>query len=399
MADEDLHPAALLAAHVLRATSTTRHLTAGHAGGFLPGAAATHRILRLAYDASLLEEEGRFPSVRIVCHHAEPTVRFTDEVPLSHADALRRIAPTARRRGSALALRADDPADIRCRGVYEFADVIDPVSLRGRAGSWETTAEILSGTLFSARIEGPGRIRAGFLPADAFLLRGGEVRRRRYWTDVGPVEAVIATAAENLLGSLPDDVEVLQKWVVSTPGQTLTLLGRMLGHLLSSTAEAGRGGTFVVLLGDQGADVRSGYPSVVDMRKVYRDAIIGALNDSNHEDLGSFARAWAMWRTTLFKVVEQVAGLSSVDGCVVFDRNFSLSRFGAKLYFEGKRELPDELKGTGTRHSSTYHFCCENPALAFVISQDGHLTAICSTQPGAAEVHRDLDPGLTWIQQ
>jgi hypothetical protein len=114
---------------------------------------AVHRLIRLAYDASLMEEEGRYPTVRMVCSASPPTVLFGNKPPwdspaIHDADALRKIAPTATRPGSALAMAVAPSgfADIRCAGLYEFADVIDPYLRNATSGAWEM-GEVLSGAL------------------------------------------------------------------------------------------------------------------------------------------------------------------------------------------------------------------------------------------------------------
>jgi hypothetical protein len=63
------------------------------------------------------------------------------------------------------------------------------------------------------------------------------------------------------------------------------------------------------------------------------------------------------------------------------------------------RVVPDEIRGTATRHSSAWRFCAEHKAIAFVGSQDGELTVLAPGSKELPDVCRDIDPGVTWPQR
>ena len=92
-----------------------------------------------------------------------------------------------------------------------------------------------------------------------------------------------------------------------------------------------------------------------------------------------------------------LAGLSSIDGCVVLDRNLQVLGFGGEIRIDKeqvqnasrtltnlKTSQPaseDELEQLGTRHRSPYRLAKVHAgAIVFVISQDGELRIFCSDE-------------------
>ena len=92
---------------------------------------------------------------------------------------------------------------------------------------------------------------------------------------------------------------------------------------------------------------------------------------------------------------EILAGLASVDGCVVLDRKLNLLGFGGEIRVDptevekaprtlrnlktGDAMPESEVEQLGTRHRSAYRLTKVHPGvIAFVISQDGDLRVFCS---------------------
>jgi hypothetical protein len=107
--------------------------------------------------------------------------------------------------------------------------------------------------------------------------------------------------------------------------------------------ERRHGGTFVVLPG-------SGRPEDFDIRCTYAPSI--ALGEDIHDfwdtciehslAKDSEAReeadhAWNWRRSAVFAKADIVSGLSSVDGCVVLDRNLRVSGFGGEILVDPAR--------------------------------------------------------------
>jgi hypothetical protein len=403
--EHDAHPASVLATRVISARDRHFFFTAMKSGRFLLTNEAVHRLIRLAYDASLLEDEGRSPTARLVCSRAPLTVRFGDNPPwdspaLREADDLRRIAPTAKRPGSALAIAGVGPTDLRCTGLYEFAEIIDQFSRTAVSTAWEM-GETLSGPLLTVRIEGPGRIRAGFLPAQTFLLRGGQVGPHCSWAAIPAVSSLFEDGGKALHARLAQIEHPLAAQVLELPWQCEYLLAQVWGHLLGVTAAARHGGAFVVTFEDAGTlekagAISDGHPAGLDLGSTLTAAIHESLRDAG-DNFQAFRQAWQGRRLMLFHAAEQIAGLSAVDGCVLLDRNLNPIRFGAKLHSKESHDDP-ELQGKGTRHGSAYQLCAEHRAVAFVVSQDGGLTVIASVPGGRPEVVGDVEPGVQWSQ-
>lgn len=170
------------------------------------------------------------------------------------------------------------------------------------------------------------------------------------------------------------------------------------GHLLGITLAARHGGAIMICLADVGDGIRDGYAASLNLGTILATAIGESLRDAG-SSFQAFRRAWEGRRSMLFYVAEQLAGLSAVDGCVQLDAEMNLKSFGAKLHSKEAHDLPDELGGTGMRHRSAYEFCAEHKAIAFVVSQDGHLTVIASNPSQCPSVYKDVDPGVQWSQQ
>jgi DNA integrity scanning protein DisA with diadenylate cyclase activity len=93
-------------------------------------------------------------------------------------------------------------------------------------------------------------------------------------------------------------------------------------------------------------------------------------------------------RQRLLAMVDTIANLSAVDGCVVFDRKLKLSQFGAMIELSSKHDdvlclmggssepvSPEVIRRSfGARRKSALDLCRACPgAMAFVVSQDGDL--------------------------
>jgi DNA integrity scanning protein DisA with diadenylate cyclase activity len=109
----------------------------------------------------------------------------------------------------------------------------------------------------------------------------------------------------------------------------------------------------------------------------------------------------------LGKVVDEVAGLTAVDGATVITDHYALLAFGVKIGRPDNRSrvervvLTEPIEGAvavelapaqlgGTRHSSAAQFAQDQPdAVVLVASQDGHFTAFAwSPREGMVHAHR-----------
>jgi hypothetical protein len=88
----------------------------------------------------------------------------------------------------------------------------------------------------------------------------------------------------------------------------------------------------------------------------------------------------------IYEMAHLIVGLGSVDGALLMTQRFELLGFGGEisgrladvtevgmaLDLEGENVLKEPVEDVGTRHRSAYRFCARLPeSLAFIISQDG----------------------------
>ena len=76
------------------------------------------RLINLAFHASMVSEEGRFPSFRIVSHGKDNIRTIAEcDVVLDTVDKLRRLAPAVSGDHSVALLVSDDTGPLRCVGL------------------------------------------------------------------------------------------------------------------------------------------------------------------------------------------------------------------------------------------------------------------------------------------
>ncbi|WP_234461969.1 putative sensor domain DACNV-containing protein [Pedobacter segetis] len=148
----------------------------------------------------------------------------------------------------------------------------------------------------------------------------------------------------------------------------------------------------------------------------WRKSIVHPLTYPVYPSFGSLAKlmedykeetAQIEWRIKLYNEVENIAGLTAVDGAMVISRDFNVYTFGAKisrkdasavletiLYIEpvDGGEAKERFAGEvgGTRHLSAAQFIYDQrDALAMVASQDGHFTVFSwSEVANKVQAHR-----------
>lgn len=400
VSDDDIHPAYRLASHVIEARNGHRWFQVVRDQGLLVSDNAIRRVVRLAYDASLMSEEGRFPRFRIAWIQMPPLICFGDSgslrsISINNADVLRRLAPIVTRPNSAIAIQFTAMDEINCVGVCEFSDAIDQYRRTDTSNAWEI-GETLSQSVLAVYIEGPGCIRAGFLPAQSFVLRGSEIRRISSWIHTAAI-APFENLSHLIVKQVRQISHPLGKEVLFTSGQSENFVVELWSHILRLVSAGRHGGAFIICVEEAAHGVVSGYTADLDLCTELLKCIEESLTSAAGNTIEAFRHAWHIRRPMLFNAAEQIAGLAAVDGCVVMDPQLKLKSFGTKLRSKEIHELPPALKGVGMRHSSAYNFCAENKAVAFVVSQDGQLTVIASPK-GNVEVHCDVHPGVQWSQ-
>jgi hypothetical protein len=133
----------------------------------------------------------------------------------------------------------------------------------------------------------------------------------------------------------------------------------------------------------------------------WRKSIVHPLNYPVFPSFGSLAHLMlepnrenniTQWRNNLKQEVDNIGGLTAVDGATVISRDFNVFTFGAKITRKGNNdaisniqyvepiiggEAKEKFAGEigGTRHLSAAQFIYDQrDALAMVASQDGYFT-------------------------
>ena len=173
-------------------------------------------IVQLVYHASLLPDEGRHPKFRIVFTHSS----FGDGIRLSDSwlghridspDSLRRLAPAAAGRGTALLVgpsvaRPSVDRGLAAWGIIDFEQFCagPPVDSNRLADD-----PILPNGVLFLRVDGPGDLRAMLHPSPVFHLRGGTIRTLdSYYAAVEPFKALVLTLCTELHNSVKADKRI-----------------------------------------------------------------------------------------------------------------------------------------------------------------------------------------------
>jgi hypothetical protein len=142
------------------------------------------------------------------------------------------------------------------------------------------------------------------------------------------------------------------------------------------------------------------YPARMPFGDIIREFWLSCVSHArvpmdDHRERDRLAHVWNWRRAAVFAKARVLAGLSSVDGCVVLDRCLKVLGFGAEIRIDddklgtapralrnkktGEPTPESEVEQMGTRHRSAYRLAKVHPGImVFVISQDGDLRIFCS---------------------
>lgn len=360
-----LYPAARSFAHRLQ-EHFARH---GAGGGPLPDARAIEALIDAGFWASLQREEGYLPEISLAFVPPEQTVRpllFASPLPLG-ARALAQLGPAVERPGIHLGVwREKDGYAVwgTTRGIPSFCFVLEV-----RAPGLLVVKHRLQGD--SAKFR-----NVAVFEGERVKMLSREVAE--YPDHPAAIGALIAPEA--LSGEAHDDV-------------LLRLAVSMRAHR--------RGGTLLVVPSDSQAWRESivrpiAYavaPPFTELADLLREAAAG-------ENASSAQSALA-------RVVDEIAGLTAVDGATVISDRYDLLAFGVKIGRPDGRSrvervvLTEPIEGAqpmelapvqlgGTRHSSAAQFTHDqHDCVALVASQDGRFTAFAwSLRQRVVHAHR-----------
>ncbi len=351
-----------------------RQMAKAHAGGIhdlaiVPAVTDLEAVIDSAFWASLRHEEGYSPRISLAL--ASPSIcenplLFERALELSPA-ALAHLAPAVERPGIHL-------------GVWPA---------NGRLHMWGTTRVIPS---FCAVVE--------------VTAPGVLVFKHRHIDDT--VKYVNMAVLDG------DEVKVVDE-SVAAPGNCPQLVSFLLGYQ-SRTSQKNSGNVLVQLAVSMRTHRRGGILLIVpdgsDWASSLSQPLLYGLQPS-YKVLAQILRKTAaertarMWDETVRLAVEQVGGLTAVDGATVVNSSYEVLAFGAKIVRHEYSEqltrvlMTEPIEGRsprmlnasqvgGTRHLSAAQFVHDQrEAVALVASQDGRFTVFeWSTELDVVHGHR-----------
>jgi hypothetical protein len=386
----------------------------------LPAASVLEALLSTCYQASLLREEERSVTFRLI--FADPhlfpeqegpperlhRLEFTESRPFDERE-LRRLSPAADFERSLIGASSDGSGGIRIWGILHSG----PRWLRSVQGGREPSAPLPPVPV--VEVEGPGRLQVGKGSVSVAELEGG--RLSDSYTDVfasrwlpelfAPVRAELVELHEE---ARREAAAAGEPWAPLDPDLARKVAQQMVKRLVSTVRGARHGGTIVVVPPFRAEEILAGRHVALkhafadsEPRRRYRTLLVRIMNrlaqahgkgeEASYpravgweEYVASDDRELAELDDAIFEFAYLVAGLTAVDGAVVMTQRFELLGFGGEisgelpavtsvhkaLDLEGKRTADEGTRGVGTRHRSAYRLAGALPdALVVVISQDG----------------------------
>jgi len=331
-----------------------------------PSAETVEAIIDATFWASLRPEEGRFPRISLALLPPEQAVQplmLAQALPLTPIN-LTKLAPSVERPGIHL-------------GVWGEADQLN---------IWGSTRVIPSFCFVLEDIE-PGLLVVKHRRIDGFgkyanvaVLKGGHVK-----------------IIDERGTSLPDCPDLLKSLLAFTASETRTDSVTVLVQIAASMRSHGHGGTLLV---------------VPTSPQDWRQSIVQPLIYSIAPPFSALADLFHVeqkereenWEDAVRKAVDQIAGLTAVDGATIISEQYEVLGFGAKIarasgnapvekmvvtepILGDEARIVHPVQHGGTRHMSAAQFVQDQKeSIALVASQDGHFT-IFAWSPCEQMVH------------
>jgi hypothetical protein len=381
----------------------------------LPRGARLDELLSCAYQATLLRDEERHVTFRLVLAPAETfppgagpprgmlRLLFDPSRPFD-AGELRRLSPAAKYARSLIGVaetdrdRADEA--FRIWGIVHSG----PRWLERTQGGRALAPEIAGAPLI-VRASGPGLLSVARGDNTIAELRGGVITRhgvdvfasRWFPARFAPIRAELDALHRQARANAQEP------WGELDPDLGRVLSVHMVKRLIA-TMRAGRHGGAIILLSPECTaqrylHLKYGFLEE-EPRRRHRTLVLAAMRAlaraSAAEPLGRPA-GWRDYAThtrdpfpaldeAIFEVSHLIAALADVDGAVVLNTRWEVLGFSAEIVgdlpdvprvavardLEGTNRAFESTDGVGTRHRSAYRLCAAvHDAMALVVSQDG----------------------------
>ena len=376
-----------------------------------PLPAALETLLSQVYQASLLRDEERPISLRIVVAPAEAfppgagppggVMRLVFDRPRAfEASELARLSPAAKYARSLIAVSEEGEA-LSIWGVVHSG----PRWLELRQGGRSVPPD-LPGDPLVVRAFGPGLIGVARGDRSIAELRAGVIARPGA-ADVFSSKWLPArfTVSRDELYALHQHARMSapEAWAELDPDLVRVLSYHMVKRVIATMRATHHGGAIVVIPPDADASriLRLKYAfREEEPRRRHRTLVLAAMRAlaraSAVEPLGRPA-GWKDYARevrdpfpaideAILEVSHMLAAFADVDGAVVVNKRWEILGFGAEIVgdlpevprvavahdLEGAERTYESTDAVGTRHRSAYRLCAAmHDALALVVSQDG----------------------------
>jgi DisA bacterial checkpoint controller nucleotide-binding len=387
--------------------------------GPLPDQEALETLISACYQASLLQEEERAVTFRVILcdpdvlppREGPPGGTHRLEFPRSRqfdTQEIRRLSPAADYYRSLIAVRFDEEQGLGIWGLVHSG----PRWLRGGQGGRDIPPPFPQALIL--RVHGPGRIAVDVGSEAICKLEEGrlsdasmDVFDSRWLPDTfAPVRGELAEIHAGLRDQARKKGEVWAR----LDNDLIRVIGQhTIKRIISAVRDSHHGGTVVIVPPYLADDILEGrYVSLkykfidAEPRRRFRTLIVDVMNALARSHAGTPARDPVGWDDyeassdreltgldeAIFEVAHLIAGLTAVDGAVVLTQRFELLGFGGEISgklpavktvarafdVEADTAFDESAEGVGTRHRSAYRLCKALPdVIAVVISQDGNV--------------------------
>jgi len=355
--------------HFLRHVVEAQHR--GQTGlATMPDAATIEALIDVAFWASLRREESFIPKISLAFLSPEEApypLRFERALPLEPG-RLAKVAPAVERAGIHLGVCRDGDA----LSVWGTVRTIPPLCV---------VVEVAAPGLLVIKHH-----------------RGGETGK---FVNVAVLEGDQVKVIDERASSLPDCPPLLTSLLGFDSPASWVESVNVLVQLAVSMRAHGRGGILVLV--PEGTDAwQESIVRPIPYAVSPRFDVLGRLNRAPADE-----KRTQVWRDGVARVVDVIAGLTSVDGATILTSQYDLLAFGAKIARRKGSPQVEQVTMTepieggiasvihptelgGTRHLSAAQFVHDQrDAVALVASQDGHFTIFAwSPCEGMVHAHR-----------
>ena len=387
--------------------------------GTLPEQGALETLISACYQASLLREEERAVTFRVIL--CEPDRLSPNEGPPGgihklefpetrqfDIQELRRLSPAADYYRSLVGVCLGEEGELKIWGLVHSG----PRWLREGQGGRDAPPPLPRALIL--RVHGPGRIAVDVGLEALCKLEEGRLSDASmnvfdsHWLPdtFAPVRAELAKIHAGLRDQARKKGEV---WARLDNDLTRMIGQHTIKRIISAVRDSHHGGTVVIVPPDLADDILADrYVSLkykftdAEPRRRFRTLIVDVMNALARSYAGTPARDPVGWDDyeassddelteldeAIFEVAHLIAGLTAVDGAVVMTQRFEMLGFGGEisgdlpavktvaraLDVEADAAVEESAEGVGTRHRSAYRLCGElRDVIAVVISQDGNV--------------------------